>query len=175
MSAWGLEARFPFLDHRFMNFVMNINVGDKLPQTPRYCNIDYFHNNNVKKAQFRKNIEKCILREAFSSYSPEYIPNVVLWRQKEQFSDGVGYDWVNTLKKIGTKNGVYNVNEEELANQFGRIPTCEEQGVYMTIFANLFPHKKQTMRIGQLSGTWTPNWNANNDPSGRVIDVHNES
>ena len=85
LSAWGVEGRVPFLDKEFLDVAMNIN-----PQT-KMCGID-----PSSDGQKRFIIEKKIVREAFS----DMLPREIIWRQKEQFSDGVGYAWIDTLKKI---------------------------------------------------------------------------
>ena len=79
LAAWGIEGRVPFLDKEFIEIAMNLNPTDKMIN--------------------KKRIEKWVLRKAFE----EYLPKEVLWRQKEQFSDGVGYSWIDSLKEFSFK------------------------------------------------------------------------
>ena len=162
MSAWGVEARVPFLDKKFMDVAMAINPEDKL------CG------RNGK-------IEKHILREAFAHYLPES----VAWRQKEQFSDGVGYSWIDTLKEVAAKE----VSDLELANAEYRFPIntpdSKEAYYYRTIFEEHFGNNESVLKTvphGKSVACFTPEalaWDASfqnlNDPSGRTVGVHNEA
>lgn len=116
MSAWGVEARVPFLDKKFLDVAMRINPQDKM------CG------SNGK-------MEKHILRQCFASYLPES----VAWRQKEQFSDGVGYSWIDTLKEMAAAQ----VSDQQLETARFRFPyntpTSKEAYLYRAIFAELFP------------------------------------
>ncbi|KAF2809607.1 glutamine-hydrolyzing asparagine synthase [Mytilinidion resinicola] len=151
--AWGVEARVPFLDKAFLDVAMNIDPEDKL----------------IKKDQGR--IEKYILRKAFDTTDePEtqpYLPDKILWRQKEQFSDGVGYGWIDALKD----NAELQVTDEMMKNpkkEWGDdIPDSKEAYWYRTMFDEHFPAycAKTVMR-------WTPTWSDQTDPSGRAIAFH---
>ncbi|KAH7085064.1 asparagine synthetase [Paraphoma chrysanthemicola] len=150
-SAWGVEARVPFLDKEFLNVSMNIDPADKLHTKDR--------------------IEKYILRKAFDTTDePEtqpYLPDKILWRQKEQFSDGVGYGWIDALKD----NAELHVTDEMMKNpkaEWGDdIPDSKEAYWYRCMFDEHFPSycASTVMR-------WTPTWSNQTDPSGRAIGVH---
>ncbi|CAO2658804.1 Nn.00g065270.m01.CDS01 [Neocucurbitaria sp. VM-36] len=154
-SAWGVEARVPFLDKQFLNVAMNIDPAEKM--------ID------------RKNgrIEKYILRKAFDTTDePEtqpYLPQNILWRQKEQFSDGVGYGWIDALKDTAE----LHVTDEMMKNpkpEWGNdIPDSKEAYWYRCMFDEHFPSycASTVMR-------WTPTWSDQTDPSGRAIGVHEQ-
>ncbi|MXP67545.1 asparagine synthase B [Pantoea sp. Aalb] len=158
MSAWGVEIRVPFLDKNFLDIAMRINPKDKM------CSI------NGK-------IEKHILRECFSCYLPECI----LWRQKEQFSDGVGYTWIDTLKKESDKR----ISDYQLANAHCCFPynppKSKEEYLYRKIFEELFPVSgalecvPSCQSVACSSSTaikWDKSFKYINDPSGRVINTH---
>lgn len=161
MAAWGVEARVPFLDKEFIDVAMRLNPEDKL----------------VKE----RKIEKQVLREIFSDYLPEEI----LWRQKEQFSDGVGYGWIDTLKEVAGEQ----VKDLELENASYRFPIntpwTKEAYYYRTIFDTFFPGDQaaKTVPGGKSVACSTPEalaWDnsLNNmiDPSGRAVQqIHKES
>ena len=147
-SAWGVEARVPFLDKQFLNVAMDIDPTEKL--------ID-FKNNRM---------EKYILRKAFDTTdepdTKPYLPDKILWRQKEQFSDGVGYGWIDALKD----NAELHVTDEMMKNpkkEWGDdIPDTKEAYWYRSMFDEHFP--------SYCAGTvmrWTPKWSTQTDPSGR--------
>jgi len=150
-SAWGLEARVPFLDKQFLEACMNIDPQEKMITKDR--------------------IEKYILRKAFdTSDEPDvkpYLPDHILWRQKEQFSDGVGYGWIDALKD----NAEQHVTDEMMKNpkpEWGSdIPDSKEAYWYRTMFDQHFPQycASTVMR-------WTPTWSKQTDPSGRAIATH---
>lgn len=150
-SAWGLEARVPFLDKQFLEVAMNVDPQEKMITKDR--------------------IEKYILRKAFdTSDEPDvkpYLPDHILWRQKEQFSDGVGYGWIDALKDNAEKN----VSDEMMKNpkpEWGDdIPETKEAYWYRTMFDQHFPPScaSTVMR-------WTPKWSKQTDPSGRAITTH---
>ncbi|CAI6338171.1 unnamed protein product [Periconia digitata] len=152
-SAWGLEARVPFLDKNFLNTSMNIDPAEKMITKDR--------------------IEKYILRKAFdTSDEPDtkpYLPEKILWRQKEQFSDGVGYGWIDALKDRAEEE----VTDEMMKNpkpEWGSdIPDSKEAYWYRCMFDEHFPPHcaKTVMR-------WTPTWSKQTDPSGRAIQIHNQ-
>jgi asparagine synthase (glutamine-hydrolysing) len=156
--AWGLEARVPFLDKNFLEVAMNINPEDKLidPKSGK--------------------IEKYILRKAFdTSDDPNakpYLPDEILWRQKEQFSDGVGYSWIDGLKDAAEAA----VTDEELANpkpEWGSdIPTTKEAYWYRCKFDKMFGAGSKA--AAQTVMRWIPKaeWGCHSDPSGRYATTH---
>ena len=145
-SAWGLEARVPFLDKEFLEVSMNVDPADKMIT--------------------KEKIEKYVLRKAFdTSDDPSaepYLPDKILWRQKEQFSDGVGYGWIDALKD----HAEIHVTDEMMKNprpEWGSdIPDTKEAYWYRTMFDEHFPPScaSTVMR-------WTPTWSKQTDPSGR--------
>ncbi|ANZ76326.1 BA75_03870T0 [Komagataella pastoris] len=154
--AWGLEARVPFLDKQFLELCMNIDPTDKLidPKTGH--------------------IEKYILRKAFdTSDDPStkpYLPEEILWRQKEQFSDGVGYSWIDGLKDAAEKV----ISDEQLANpkpEWGDdIPKTKEAYWYRLKFDEFFPQPAAARTVMR----WVPKseWGCHEDPSGRYQATH---
>jgi asparagine synthase (glutamine-hydrolysing) len=150
-SAWGLEARVPFLDKEFLQVAMSIDPADKMIVPGK--------------------IEKYILRKAFdTSDEPDakpYLPHNILYRQKEQFSDGVGYGWIDALKD----NAELQVTDEMMKNpkpEWGTdIPDTKEAYWYRLMFDEHFPPycAETVMR-------WTPTWSKQTDPSGRAIPIH---
>ncbi|CUM67632.1 uncharacterized protein PRCAT00005333001 [Priceomyces carsonii] len=155
--AWGLEARVPFLDKEFLEVCMNINPEDKL----------------IKPKEGR--IEKYILRKAFdTSDDPNakpYLPEEILWRQKEQFSDGVGYSWIDSLKDAAEAA----VSDEDFANpkaEWGDdIPTTKEAYWYRCKFDEIF---KDSKAAASTVMRWIPKaeWGCHADPSGRYATTH---
>jgi asparagine synthase (glutamine-hydrolysing) len=154
MSAWGVEARVPFLDKEFLDVAMSINPADKMITEGR--------------------IEKQILREAFS----ELLPESIAWRQKEQFSDGVGYGWIDAVKDFSREQ----VSEAEMARVAGRFPfntpASREAYLFRSIFEQHFPlaSAAQTVPGGPTVACSTPEavlWDKElqgmNDPSGRAM------
>ncbi|KAI1100195.1 asparagine synthase [Jackrogersella minutella] len=150
-SAWGLEARVPFLDKEFLETCMNIDPQEKMITKDR--------------------IEKWILRKAFDTSddptAEPYLPDEILWRQKEQFSDGVGYGWIDALKD----NAEIHVTDEMMKNpkpEWGSdIPDTKEAYWYRLMFDEHFPpHCAETVM------RWTPTWSKQTDPSGRAIATH---
>ncbi|KAL8959562.1 MAG: hypothetical protein Q9193_003600 [Seirophora villosa] len=145
-AAWGVEARVPFLDKEFLENAMNVDPAEKIITKDR--------------------IEKYILRKAFdTSNEPNtqaYLPDHILWRQKEQFSDGVGYGWIDALKD----NAERNVSDEQMKHPkaaWGNdVPDSKEAHWYRLLFDELFPPQcaSTVMR-------WTPKWTKQTDPSGR--------
>jgi len=159
-AAWGLEARVPFLDKEFLDYVMNIN--------PKY------------KMCPSKEIEKKILRKAFAGY----LPKDILFRQKEQFSDGVGYGWIDFLKKHAQES----VSDEMLLSAKDKFeinpPSSKEEYYYRTIFDELFHCKTapQTVPVGKtiacstpIAFEWSKQFSKMSDPSGRAVkSVHKQ-
>ena len=160
LSAWGVEGRVPFLDKEFLDVAMRINPQLKMcPGTT---------------------IEKKILREAFA----DMLPEEVAWRQKEQFSDGVGYSWIDTLKAITSAA----VSDEQMADAARRFPInpplCKEEYYYRTIFEEHFPSESAARTVNQEASVacstsialeWDAAFKALNDPSGRAVRGVHES
>lgn len=157
--AWGLEARVPFLDKEFLQVAMNTD--------PKYKMID------TKSGH----IEKYILRKAFDTKddptAKPYLPDEILWRQKEQFSDGVGYSWIDGLKDLAEKK----VSDEQFAHpkpEWGDdIPHTKEAYYYRCMFDDLFPSKAAASTVMR----WIPKaeWGCAEDPSGRYAKIHEQS
>lgn len=147
--AHGLEARVPFLDKAFLEVTMLIKPEEKQPKT-------------------YDGKEKYILRKAFDTPDNPYLPDEVLWRQKEQFSDGVGYNWIDELIEYANSK----VTDEELENasklfQYNT-PTTKEAYYYRTIFHKHYPQ----LSAAQTVRKWIPKWQKNQDPSGRANAAH---
>ena len=160
MAAWGVEGRVPFLDKEFMDVAMRLNPADKM------CG--------------KGKIEKHILREAFE----DLLPHEVAWRQKEQFSDGVGYSWIDSLKAM-VEEEVTDQMFEAAAFRFPvNTPLTKEAYYYRAIFDEHFPLESaaRTVPYGKSVACSTPTaleWDAKfkemADPSGRaVMDVHQQ-
>ncbi|POS01685.1 asparagine synthase (glutamine-hydrolysing) [Flavobacterium croceum DSM 17960] len=161
LAAWGIEGRVPFLDKEFMDVAMTINPQDKMINGER--------------------MEKWVLRKAFE----DMLPESVAWRQKEQFSDGVGYSWIDTLKEIVSKE----VSDEQLANAKYKFPiqtpTNKEEYYYRTIFSEHFPSDTAALCVPQEASVacstqkaleWDEAFKNMNDPSGRAVaNVHEEA
>ena len=154
LAAWGIEGRVPFLDKEFMDVAMRLNPQDKMAKDGK--------------------MEKWILRKAFEDYLPESIA----WRQKEQFSDGVGYSWIDTLKKIAAEK----VSDEELASAKCRFqvnpPMNKEEYHYRSIFAEHFPSDSAAACVPSVKSVacstpealaWDASFKNLNDPSGRAV------
>ena len=154
LAAWGIEGRVPFLDKEFMDVAMRINPQDKMINGER--------------------MEKWVIRKAFESYLPES----VAWRQKEQFSDGVGYSWIDTLKEVVNEQ----VTDEQLANAKYKFPdqtpTTKEEFYYRSIFAEHFPSTAAALCVPQepsvacstkIALEWDEAFKNLNEPSGRAI------
>lgn len=158
LAAWGIEGRVPFLDKEFMDVAMRINPEDKMINGER--------------------MEKWVIRKAFESYLPES----VAWRQKEQFSDGVGYSWIDTLKEMVKEE----ISDEQLANAKYRFPiqtpTSKEEYYYRSIFSEHFPSDAAALSVPQEASVacstkialeWDEAFKNMNEPSGRAIaNVH---
>ena len=161
LAAWGIEGRVPFLDKEFIDVAMNINPEDKMIKNGR--------------------IEKWVLREAFK----DYLPESVLWRQKEQFSDGVGYSWIDSLKDLVSKE-VRDHNLENASKTYPiNTPRNKEEYYYRSIFNNHFPSDASAMSVPSVPSVacstpqaleWDEAFKNMNDPSGRSIsNIHNKS
>ncbi|WP_181308553.1 asparagine synthase B [Rufibacter sp. XAAS-G3-1] len=158
LCAWGIEGRVPFLDKEFMDVAMRLNPQDKMINGER--------------------MEKWVLRKAFE----DYLPASVAWRQKEQFSDGVGYNWIDTLKEmVNTK-----VSDEQLAHASEHFPiqppSSKEEFYYRSIFAKHFPSDAAALSVPSVPSVacstpialeWDASFKNLNDPSGRAVaNVH---
>jgi len=147
--AHGLEARVPFLDKEFLELAIKIKPEEKQPKT-------------------YDGIEKYILRKAFDRPKKPYLPNEVLWRQKEQFSDGVGYNWIDTLIEYCTSQ-VCDSEFEKAAELFPyNTPTTKEAFFYRSVFHKFYPQ----VSAAQTVRKWIPKWQENQDPSGRANSAH---
>ncbi|XP_013111163.1 probable asparagine synthetase [glutamine-hydrolyzing] [Stomoxys calcitrans] len=154
--AKGIELRVPFLDTAFVNYVMSVRPEDKIPGDLNCLN---------DKRMYR--IEKHILRAAFAN---NYLPDKVLWRQKEQFSDGVGYDWIDSIRRVATEF-VCDTDFAKASHKFPiNTPTTKEAFYYRSIFEEMFPGNYAAQTVTR----WTPrrDWGCPEDPSGRVQTVH---
>ena len=161
LMAWGIEGRVPFLDKEFMDVAMRINPEDKMINGER--------------------MEKWVLRKAFESY----LPKSVVWRQKEQFSDGVGYNWINTLKKVVDEA----ITDEMMNNAKYRFPIqtpqVKEEYYYRSIFEEHFPSDAAAQTVPSVPSiacssptalAWDASFQNVNEPSGRAIaTVHEDS
>ncbi|RZP09000.1 MAG: asparagine synthase B [Flavobacteriales bacterium] len=161
LAAWGIEGRVPFLDKEFIDVAMRINPKDKMITSEK--------------------MEKWVLRKSFEKYLPES----VAWRQKEQFSDGVGYDWIDSLKDL--------VNEKVSDDMFKnakftfpfQTPMSKEEYYYRSIFEDHFPSETSATTVPSVPSVacstpialeWDKAFKNLNDPSGRsVSNVHNDS
>ena len=147
--AYGLEARVPFLDQEFLDVIMKIQPEEKQPKT-------------------YKGIEKYILRKAFDTKEDPFLPDEVLWRQKEQFSDGVGYSWIDTLIEHCASQ-VSDVEMELAAIKYPHnTPSTKEAYYIRDIFAKHFPQDASAKTVLK----WIPKWQENTDPSGRANKNH---
>ena len=161
LSAWGVEGRVPFLDKEFLDVAMRTNPEAKMCQG--------------------QTMEKKIVREAFA----DMLPAEVAWRQKEQFSDGVGYSWIDTLKDITSKV----VSDEQMAHAADRFPINppknKEEYYYRSIFAEHFPSDSAAKSVPSEASVacstaialeWDAAFKGMNDPSGRAVkDVHEQA
>ena len=161
LAAWGIEGRVPFLDKEFMDVAMRINPQDKMINKER--------------------MEKWVIRKAFE----DYLPESVAWRQKEQFSDGVGYDWIDTLKEVVNDA----VTDEQMANAHFRFPAQtpqnKEEFYYRSIFEEHFPSETAALCVPSVPSVacstpvaleWDEAFKNMNDPSGRAVaKVHDDA
>ena len=161
LSAWGVEGRVPFLDKEFLDVAMRTNPEAKMCPG--------------------KTVEKKIVREAFA----DMLPEAVVWRQKEQFSDGVGYSWIDTLKQITSEA----VTDEQMAHAAERFPINppknKEEYYYRSIFAEHFPSNSAALSVPSEASVacstaialeWDEAFKNLNDPSGRAVKgVHEQA
>jgi asparagine synthase (glutamine-hydrolysing) len=161
LASWGVEGRVPFLDKEFMDVAMRINPTDKMAGNGR--------------------MEKWVLRKAFE----DYLPESVVWRQKEQFSDGVGYNWIDSLKKLVAEL----ITDEEMASAKFRFPIntpqSKEEYYYRSIFSEHFPSDSAATCVPSVPSVacstpeaiaWDASFKNMIDPSGRAVSgVHEQS
>ena len=161
LAAWGIEGRVPFLDKEFMDVAMRINPQDKMINGER--------------------MEKWVVRKAFE----DILPESVVWRQKEQFSDGVGYSWIDTLKEVVDRE----VSDEQMKNAHFRFPVQtplnKEEFYYRSIFESHFPSEAAALCVPQepsvacstkIALEWDKAFKNLNDPSGRAVaKVHDKA
>ncbi|MEP5612304.1 MAG: asparagine synthase B [Cyclobacteriaceae bacterium] len=159
LSAWGVEARVPFLDKEFIDVAMTVNPKDKMAGKDR--------------------MEKWLLRKAFE----DYLPKSVAWRQKEQFSDGVGYGWIDMLKETVGRS----VTDEEMMQKEFRFaihpPMNKEEYFYRRIFEEHFPSRSAAETVPSVPSVacstptalkWDNAFAEMNDPSGRAVKAIHE-
>ncbi len=161
LAAWGVEGRVPFLDKEFIDVAMTLNPKDKMINNQR--------------------MEKWILRKAFQ----DYLPDEILWRQKEQFSDGVGYSWIDSLKEYVSDL----ISDQEMVDakiKFPiKTPTTKEEYYYRSLFSEHFPSNTAAMSVPQepsiacstkIALEWDEAFKSVNEPSGRAISkVHQDA
>jgi asparagine synthase (glutamine-hydrolysing) len=161
LAAWGVEGRVPFLDKEFMDVAMRLNPADKL-------------------SGLKNRMEKWILRKAFE----DLLPESVAWRQKEQFSDGVGYNWIDTLRELASSQ-VPDADFAAAADRFPlNPPMTKEEYHYRSIFEDLFPSAAAAATVPSVPSVacstpvaleWDAAFKQMIDPSGRaVMQVHNQ-
>jgi len=161
LAAWGIEGRVPFLDKEFIDVAMRINPKDKMINGER--------------------MEKWVLRKAFE----DMLPKSVVWRQKEQFSDGVGYSWIDTLKEMVNDK----ISDHQFENAHHRFPiqtpTSKEEFYYRSIFEEHFPSDTAALSVPSVPSVacsspvalaWDESFKNMNDPSGRAVArVHSDA
>ncbi len=166
LAAWGVEGRVPFLDKEFLDVAMRLNPAAKM------CGTD---------GEGRPIIEKLILREAFS----DLLPEAIVKRQKEQFSDGVGFSWIDTLKRITAEA----VSDDQMAQAAERFPINppqnKEEYYYRSIFEEHFPSESAARSVPSVPSVacstaealaWDASFRHLNDPSGRAVaGVHEQA
>lgn len=161
LAAWGVEGRVPFLDKEFMDIAMRLNPEDKMCSGSK--------------------IEKYILRKAFE----DYLPDSVAWRQKEQFSDGVGYNWIDTLRATAEKK-ITDKQMEHAAERFPiNPPMSKEEYWYRTLFEEHFPSASAAHTVPSVPSVacstavaleWDASFKNKIDPSGRAVKaIHNNA
>ena len=153
--AWGLEVRPPFLHTPFLDYALSIDPGERMP-----------------RIQGSSMIEKWILRKAFDCPEDPFLPPEILWRQKEQFSDGVGYGWIDGLRLAASH--LVSPQRLALASTIFPIdtPKTAEAFLYRSIFDRLFPGEPARATVQR----WVPktDWGCPEDPSGRAQQVHQQ-
>lgn len=172
MSAWGVEPRVPFLDADFLDVAMSLDPKQKMIRAGKDV------------APKDKRIEKWAMRKAFDTPDDPYLPDDILWRQKEQFSDGVGYGWVDHLKNVSEKE----ISDQMFASAANRFPhntpTTKEGYRYRMIFEEFFPGEaaEKTVPGGksiacstERAMNWDKSFSQRADPSGRAAGVHDSA
>ncbi len=151
--AHGIEARVPFLDKDFLNTTMHIRPSDKQPDRDKLIP------------------EKYILRAAFDNKENPYLPDEVLWRQKEQFSDGIGYSWIDELGQFceDTVSDKQFAKAKELYPH--NTPATKEAFYFRQLFEEMYPQEHALKTVKK----WIPKWQENEDPSGRASMAHNDN
>jgi len=151
--AHGIEARVPFLDKDFLDTAMRIRPTDKQPDR------------SIAKA------EKHILRAAFDDKENPYLPDEVLWRQKEQFSDGIGYNWIDDLKQF-CEDTVSDRKFAKAKKMYPHnTPTTKEAFYFRQLFEEMYPEEHALKTVKK----WIPKWQDSEDPSGRASTMHDDS
>jgi asparagine synthase (glutamine-hydrolysing) len=177
-AAWGVETRVPFLDRQFLDTALNIDARYKMVRQQQQVDA-------AGGGDAEQRMEKYILRKAFDDPDKPYLPPDVLWRQKEQFSDGVGYGWIDGLREHANKT----ISDQQFAMApviyAYNTPATKEAYLYRTIFDSIF--KKESCARTVPSGAsiacsteaalkWDPSWSGIADPSGRAVrDVHRQA
>ena len=159
LAAWGVEGRVPFLDKEFIDVAMNLNPHDKM---------------SIRLDDGRQRIEKWILRKAFE----DLLPADICWRQKEQFSDGVGYSWIDTLKEM-TASKISDAQFAQRAKRFPiNTPVTKEEYYYRELYSQFFPDDSAALTVPHEAGVacstakaleWDAAWKSMDEPSGRAI------
>ncbi|KAI8817566.1 asparagine synthase [Fimicolochytrium jonesii] len=156
--AWGLEARVPFLDKHFLDTAMSLSI------TPANRKL-------TSRAPYHHKTEKYVIRKAFDTPADPYLPDDILWRQKEQFSDGVGYSWIDSLKSHSEQK----ISDQVFAKRAERFPhdtpNTKEAYWFREVFEQRFPQKACLESVVR----WIPrrDWGCPEDPSGRAQKGHN--
>ena len=160
MAAWGIEARVPFLGKQFLEYAMDFDPEDKMCTDEK--------------------TEKYVLRKAFEGL----IPDEILWRQKEQFSDGVGYNWIDSLKvhaRAQISDKLMTSAQEKFPIQS---PETKEAYYYRSIFTEFFPSDEAVLTVeagpsiacsSPVAFRWSKEFEKMDDPSGRAVGVHNKA
>ena len=159
LAAWGVEGRVPFLDYEFIDTAMRLNPKDKMAGNGK--------------------MEKWVVRKAFE----DLLPQEIVWRQKEQFSDGVGYNWIDTLKAVTAEK----VSDEMMAAASQRFPVNtpmnKEEYYYRMIFEEHFPSETAAKTVPSVPSVacstpealaWDKAFQNMNDPSGRAVKAVHE-
>ncbi|MBR4675464.1 MAG: asparagine synthase B [Victivallales bacterium] len=165
LAAWGVEGRVPFLDQEFLDVAMRVNPADKMCRG-RILPPVGDHGSDA--------IEKWLLREAFH----DMLPPEIVWRQKEQFSDGVGYSWIDTLKEM-TSREVTDAQFALAAKRFPvNTPATKEEYYYRSIFSEFFPSESAAVCVPHEASVacstakaleWDEAFRKMNEPSGRAV------
>lgn len=163
--AWGLEARVPFLDKEFLQVAMDVRPEDKM------CSKEVMEKSIIRRA-FDVEFPEAGFTEAEIKQGP-YLPHDVLWRQKEQFSDGVGYSWIDSLKDWAGRS----VSDQEMSEAKTRFPynspETKEACLYRRLFEQHFPQQACIESVAR----WVPrtDWGCSADPSGRAQKIHEKA